>query len=136
MEFSEFTFEVLGETHRIPTRSIYGIGRNYLKHIEELKNETPKEPVVFLKSQASLRPFQLPTTGESDLPIFYEEGIHFEAEITVLLGQTIPLGATAQHADIKGLGLGLDLTRRQVKKGSKTRAFLGLEPKTLRARRW
>ena len=28
------------------------IGRNYVDHIAELNNKTPKDPVVFLKSRA------------------------------------------------------------------------------------
>ena len=30
------------------------IGRNYVKHIEELQNERPTEPVVFMKPRAAL----------------------------------------------------------------------------------
>jgi 2-keto-4-pentenoate hydratase/2-oxohepta-3-ene-1,7-dioic acid hydratase in catechol pathway len=30
------------------------IGRNYTEHIEELKNEKPTEPVIFLKPDTSI----------------------------------------------------------------------------------
>ncbi len=30
------------------------IGRNYAKHIEELANEKPEQPVVFLKPDSSI----------------------------------------------------------------------------------
>ena len=30
------------------------IGRNYRKHIEELKNEKPSSPVVFIKPDSSI----------------------------------------------------------------------------------
>jgi 2-keto-4-pentenoate hydratase/2-oxohepta-3-ene-1,7-dioic acid hydratase in catechol pathway len=118
MDHSEFTYELLGKTQRIRPRSIYGIGRNYLKHIEELGNQKPQEPVIFLKSQASLRPFgeaesSKRPSGLND-PVLYEEGMHYEAEITVLIGRKVPLGSRACLEDIEAIGLGLDLTRRKI----------------------
>jgi 2-keto-4-pentenoate hydratase/2-oxohepta-3-ene-1,7-dioic acid hydratase in catechol pathway len=32
------------------------IGRNYVDHIEELNNERPAEPVVFIKPDSSILP--------------------------------------------------------------------------------
>ncbi len=41
------------------------IGRNYAKHIEELANERPDNPVVFLKPDSAIlpnkNPFFIPT---------------------------------------------------------------------------
>ncbi len=114
LEGSEFTYQVLGNKTPVTPRSIYGIGRNYLKHIEELSNARPEEPVVFLKSQASLRPFG-PASLVSPTPYpFRDQGLHHEAEILVLIGKTLPLGSSPSIAHIGGLGLGLDLTRRAV----------------------
>lgn len=107
-------FELLGTHRKVSPRSIYGIGRNYLKHIEELKNDKPDQPVVFLKSQASLRAFDHPLPNLPEQVFYYEDGIHYEAEITLLIGRYLPLGASPTARDILGIGLGLDLTRRTV----------------------
>jgi 2-keto-4-pentenoate hydratase/2-oxohepta-3-ene-1,7-dioic acid hydratase in catechol pathway len=123
LEGSEFAYQVLGRKTPITPRSIYGIGRNYPKHIEELSNQRPEEPVVFLKSQASLRPFGLPDLkSSSDYP-FRDQGLHHEAEILVLIGKTIPLGSEPTPAHIGGLGLGLDLTRRAVQDQLKSKGL-------------
>ena len=36
------------------------IGRNYAKHIEELANERPENPVVFLKPDSAILPRKIP----------------------------------------------------------------------------
>ncbi|HFS66686.1 MAG TPA: 2-hydroxyhepta-2,4-diene-1,7-dioate isomerase, partial [Flavobacteriia bacterium] len=36
------------------------IGRNYAKHIEELENERPTEPVIFLKPDSAVLPKKMP----------------------------------------------------------------------------
>ena len=36
------------------------IGRNYAKHIKELKNEKPTEPVIFLKPDSAILPNKHP----------------------------------------------------------------------------
>jgi acylpyruvate hydrolase len=54
------------------------IGRNYAAHIEELKNETPGNPVVFLKPDTALlkngSPFYYPD---------FSKNIHHEAELVL-----------------------------------------------------
>ena len=54
------------------------IGRNYAKHIEELSNEKPNEPVVFLKPDSAILPKKMPFF----IPSFSEK-IHFEVEVLV-----------------------------------------------------
>ena len=52
------------------------IGRNYAEHIEELKNEKPDEPVIFLKPDSSVlrknRPFYIPA---------FSNNLHHEVEL-------------------------------------------------------
>jgi len=36
------------------------IGRNYVNHIEELENERPDEPVIFLKPDTAVLPKKTP----------------------------------------------------------------------------
>lgn len=130
----EYAYKILGEEGFTSPRSIYGIGRNYLKHIEELKNSRPDEPVVFLKSQASLRTFgrSEPDSPEGGEPVtadqssfypFLHTGLHFEAEIVVLIGSVIPLGSEPTPDAIRALGLGLDLTRRTVQDDLKAKGL-------------
>ncbi len=71
------------------------IGRNYVEHIEELNNEVPSEPVIFLK----------PNSAISE-EIYYNEAetIHYEGELTFL----------TKNREICGLGFGLDLTKREI----------------------
>ena len=40
-------------THKM---KILCIGRNYIKHINELKNVVPTEPLFFLKPEAAIQP--------------------------------------------------------------------------------
>jgi len=48
----------------VPVRNILCIGRNYVKHVEELGNEIPGEPLVFIKPVSSVisegTPIELP----------------------------------------------------------------------------
>jgi 2-keto-4-pentenoate hydratase/2-oxohepta-3-ene-1,7-dioic acid hydratase in catechol pathway len=52
------------------------IGRNYTKHIEELQNERPDEPVVFLKPDSAIllkqHPFVIPE---------FSNDVHHEIEL-------------------------------------------------------
>lgn len=85
------------------------VGRNYLDHIKELDNEVPEQPILFAKSNncfVSMHdPIRIPTSGEC----------HNELEIALLIGK--PLGPdTAKNPldAVVGIGLGLDLTLRNV----------------------
>ena len=115
---------------QISPQTIYGIGRNYAEHARELAHEIPTEPIVFLKSLASLRPLD---QGGIAYP---GEVFHHEAEVVLLVGKGLPLGSVATWNHISGIALGLDLTRREVQnalkaKGlpwTKAKCFLGAAP--------
>jgi 2-keto-4-pentenoate hydratase/2-oxohepta-3-ene-1,7-dioic acid hydratase in catechol pathway len=92
-------------------RRVFCIGRNYVAHIEELGNEMPSEPVIFMKPATSLVPC-------SQKKVAYPEGtenLHFEAELVILIGKE---GKPADEVDAKnyvaGLTAGLDFTMRDV----------------------
>ncbi|MDF1797501.1 MAG: fumarylacetoacetate hydrolase family protein [Coxiellaceae bacterium] len=79
---------------------IFCLGRNYVEHIEELGNEAPVEPVIFMKPYSSL--------GENSSTIRYPSHgsqLQFEAEIVVRIGSDL------KPADIT---IGLDMTLRDV----------------------
>lgn len=79
--------------------TIYCVGRNYKKHAEELGNEVPESPIIFIKSEASLR-------GFAKAPVAFEnETFHFEAELVLKIGDNMK---------IESFFMGIDLTRRVI----------------------
>ncbi len=97
-----------GTSLRVGT--IYCIGRNYARHIEELGNVANETPVVFLKPASAL----LDDGGTIVLPHF-SASVHHEVEVVVLIGtggRNIPRERALDH--VGGWGIGLDLTARDV----------------------
>ena len=95
------------------------IGRNYRKHIEELGNDIPDEPVVFLKPDTAL----VPKNNPLFLPGFSKE-IHYETEIVLRinrLGKAITEQFASRYYD--AIGLGLDLTARDLQNRLKSRGL-------------
>jgi acylpyruvate hydrolase len=86
------------------------IGRNYVKHIEELKNEVPGEPVVFMKPDSALlqknRPFYIPE---------FSQNLHHEVELVIRIKQ-IGKNISKQfaHRYYEEIGLGIDFTARDM----------------------
>ena len=86
------------------------IGRNYAKHIEELANERPDNPVVFLKPDSAI----LPNKNPFFIPTFSND-VHYEVEVIVALksgGSNITEENAYEH--IYGFGIGFDMTRRDL----------------------
>jgi 2-keto-4-pentenoate hydratase/2-oxohepta-3-ene-1,7-dioic acid hydratase in catechol pathway len=86
------------------------IGRNYTKHIEELQNERPDEPVVFLKPDSAIllkqHPFVIPE---------FSDDIHHEVEILVRInkvGKYIDTKFASNYYE--EIGLGIDFTARDL----------------------
>jgi 2-keto-4-pentenoate hydratase/2-oxohepta-3-ene-1,7-dioic acid hydratase in catechol pathway len=86
------------------------IGRNYANHIEELKNERPDEPVVFLKPDSSIllkqHPFVIPE---------FSNDVHHEIELLVKInkvGKYIDAKFASSYYD--EIGIGIDFTARDV----------------------
>jgi acylpyruvate hydrolase len=105
------------------------IGRNYREHAQELGNAVPSEPVFFLKPSTAVLP-----PGQSFRMPSWTNSIHYELELVLRISSTcraMPAGQLRMHVD--GIGLGLDLTARDVqdelkKKGlpwEKAKAFDG-----------
>lgn len=95
------TVQLQDETYEV--RRIFCIGRNYAAHAAELGNETPGEPVVFMKPPTAIVPVGKKIRLPQDLG-----SVHHEAELVLLIGSD---DATGVH-DIAGISLGLDLTLR------------------------
>ena len=86
------------------------IGRNYASHIEELQNERPTEPVVFMKPDSAVLLKQHPFV----IPEFSQE-IHHEIELIVKISKV------GKHIDTKfahkyydKISVGIDFTARDV----------------------
>lgn len=84
------------------------IGRNYAAHIEELGNERPEHPIIFLKPDTALlknnEPFYHPD---------FSNDIHHEVEVLVKIkkeGKSISQEFAHQYYD--EIGLGIDFTAR------------------------
>lgn len=93
--------------------NIYCVGRNYAEHAKELNNPVPSSPIIFTKSTSSLTPF----TGDIELPAQLGRCDH-ELEIIVLISSS---GSDNFHTPdcISHIGLGLDLTRRELQQSLK-----------------
>lgn len=86
------------------------VGRNYAEHAKELNNPIPKQPLLFIKPATAAVPMNVPFA----IPDNFGACQH-ELEMAVLIGSDIS-GATAEQAKkaIAGVGLGLDLTLRDL----------------------
>lgn len=89
---------------------IIAIGRNYAAHIEELNNEKPSEPVIFMKPDTAVL--------RNDQPFYYPEfsnDIHFEVEVLVKINRE---GKFIQekfaHKYYDEIGIGIDFTARDL----------------------
>jgi len=92
------------------------VGRNYVKHIHELKNTVLDEPAIFLKPETSLL-----TTGKFCIPDFSSE-IHHEVELVYRIGKTIKNTIVKNALDfVDAITVGLDFTARDVQDKLKDR---------------
>ncbi len=86
------------------------IGRNYAKHIEELANEKPTNPVVFLKPDSAI----LPNKNPFFIPPF-SNNVHYEVEVLVKINKVGKfIDAKFAHKYYDEIGLGIDFTARDV----------------------
>jgi len=86
------------------------IGRNYAKHIEELANEKPAHPVVFLKPDSAI----LPNKNPFFIPPF-SNNVHYEVEVLVKINKVGRfIDAKFAHKYYDEIGLGIDFTARDV----------------------
>ena len=86
------------------------IGRNYVKHIEELANEKPENPVVFLKPDSAI----LPRKNPFFIPPFSND-VHYEVEVLVKINKVGKhIDAKFAHKYYDEVGLGIDFTARDV----------------------
>ena len=95
------------------------IGRNYAKHIEELANEKPENPVIFLKPDSAILPKKMPFF----IPSFSND-IHYEVEVLVKINRVGKhIAEKFAHKYYDEIGLGIDFTARDVQSNCKEKGL-------------
>lgn len=95
------------------------IGRNYAEHTQELGNDIPDEPVIFMKPKSALL--------QAHTPFYYPEftnELHYECEIVLRVcknGKYIQ----ERHASnyYNGITVGIDFTARDIQEECKTKGL-------------
>lgn len=93
------------DSRPIQPGKIICVGRNYIDHIDELGNEVPEEMVVFLKPNTAI--------STDTLRSRHGEALHYETEISYVV----------EAGKLTGVGIGLDLTKRQLQTQLKTKGL-------------
>ena len=98
------------ERCKLPVGKVVCVGRNYAEHARELGNAVPESPILFMKPPQALRTLEVPIRWPAEFG-----SCHHEVELAVLIGER------AQHVEaarareyIAGIGIGLDLTLRDL----------------------
>jgi 2-keto-4-pentenoate hydratase/2-oxohepta-3-ene-1,7-dioic acid hydratase in catechol pathway len=96
------------------------VGRNYREHVQELGNELPSEPLLFLKPPSSV-------IGPDDAIVYppVTENLHFEGELALVIGRTAHKVAERDALSyVYGYTCANDVTARDLQKkdGQWTRA--------------
>ena len=95
---------------KIQLNNIICVGRNYAAHAEELGNEVPEFPLIFLKPTSALI-----YSGDNISMPEYSNELHHEIELVLLIGTTIKnAGLTEAENAIIGYAVGLDMTLRDL----------------------
>lgn len=101
--------------HKNERMKILAIGQNYADHNKELQNQTPTEPVVFMKPDSALlknnKPFFIPD---------FSQELHYETELIIKfnrLGKNIE--SRFAHRYYAEIGLGIDFTARDLQRDLK-----------------
>ncbi|WP_445385475.1 fumarylacetoacetate hydrolase family protein [Robiginitalea sp. IMCC44478] len=95
------------------------VGRNYAGHIEELKNERPESPVLFMKPDSAI----LPKEQDFYIPEF-SNSIHYEVELLVKIkkvGKHISPEFAPTYYD--ELSVGIDFTARDLQQQLKEKGL-------------
>ena len=95
------------------------IGRNYAKHIEELKNERPSEPVIFMKPDSAVllkqHPFVIPE---------FSDDIHHEIELIVKINKVGKyIDTKFAHKYYDEISVGIDFTARDLQNELKAKGL-------------
>lgn len=98
---------------------IFCIGRNYVDHIHELKNEMPESMVIFMKPESALHNLSQPWV----LPSFSSD-VHYECELVLKInkcGKNIAIEEAKEY--FEEIGLGIDFTARDIQADLKAKGL-------------
>lgn len=95
------------------------IGRNYAQHIEELQNERPSEPVIFIKPDSAIllkqHPFVIPE---------FSNDIHHEIELIVKINKVGKyIDTKFAHKYYDEISVGIDFTARDLQNELKAKGL-------------
>lgn len=91
------------------------IGRNYVKHVKELNNTIPTEPLFFLKPETAIQPRNHPFF----IPHFSND-IHYEVELVIKIDKAGKhIEERFAHKYYSKIGLGIDFTARDIQEKCK-----------------
>lgn len=94
------------------------VGRNYADHARELNNPVPTEPILFIKPSTAMVAAEVPFAIPADRGV-----VHFETEMALLIGKTLCGADEAECLTaIAGVGLGFDITLRELQDKLKAKA--------------
>ncbi|HEU0265660.1 MAG TPA: fumarylacetoacetate hydrolase family protein [Geobacterales bacterium] len=100
----------LTDGRSFPIGKIVCVGRNYAEHIRELGNESPTQPVIFMKPASAVI-----GDGEQIRIPLYSDDCHHEVELALLMGRRASsISADQALSGIAGYGVAIDLTLRDV----------------------
>ena len=100
-----------GELIKYGCSKIVCVGKNYADHIREMNSATPKQPVLFIKPPSALCDANMP------IKVSHMEhlgSLHHELEISLLIGDESSKNYLDTVVPVIGIGLGLDLTLRDI----------------------
>lgn len=95
------------------------IGRNYVNHIEELQNERPSEPVIFMKPDSAVllkqHPFVIPE---------FSQDVHHEIELIVRINKVGKyIDTKFAHKYYDKISVGIDFTARDLQAKLKSKGL-------------
>jgi acylpyruvate hydrolase len=98
---------------------IFCIGRNYVEHAHELKNEVPGKPIFFMKPDTALllnnNPFYLPD---------FSSNVHYEVELVYKISRVGKnIDVKFAHRYFKEIALGIDFTARDLQDAAKSKGL-------------
>jgi len=78
------SIRIKNRIEKLDVGKIVCVGRNYAAHAEELGNEVPAFPLIFLKPASVLI-----QSGENIIYPDYSNEMHHEVELVLLIGETV-----------------------------------------------
>ena len=96
----------------IPRSKVVCVGRNYAAHAQELGNDVPEQPLIFLKPNTSV-------IGPRDGIVYPEQtsDLHFEGELAIVIGRICrDLPRERANEVIFGYTVANDVTARDLQK--------------------